>query len=312
MTRAADARWHASAMIKSSMRFSFTGGHVGCTMKTSRPRTFSMISTLISPSLKRPDRDAAERQAQVITRCRARARGERCRRKSSSRWGPTARLLSAVVSLAGAVGIEPTYDGIKTRCLTAWLRPSLYCAGRVLLHSRRNCRGCQSSIVSCSASSPCVRSIRRGTSTCRIGRAGRRELVARIRDAPEPLVERRERAVVARLRVAASKPAIGKTEQPMRQARDRAATSRAAPRAPLRDPSASRVSPRAVTVNAFGGPLDLQHAVRRAGRARRARARRPSCRQLKLPWKARSPVSTASRPRISQDSTDSSCARRCS
>ena len=31
-----------------------TGGHVGCTMNTSRPRTFSMISTLISPSLKRP------------------------------------------------------------------------------------------------------------------------------------------------------------------------------------------------------------------------------------------------------------------
>ena len=47
------------------MRFSFTGGQVGCTMKTSRPRTFSMISTLISPSLKRPTRDAAEREAQV-------------------------------------------------------------------------------------------------------------------------------------------------------------------------------------------------------------------------------------------------------
>ena len=54
VTLAADARWHASAMIKSSIRFSFTGGQVGCTMKTSRPRTFSMISTLISPSLKRP------------------------------------------------------------------------------------------------------------------------------------------------------------------------------------------------------------------------------------------------------------------
>src|SRR5262245_64059847 len=38
--------------------------------------------------------------------------------------------------LAGAVGIEPTYDGIKTRCLTAWLRPSLYCAGRAPVHSR--------------------------------------------------------------------------------------------------------------------------------------------------------------------------------
>tara|TARA_B100001741_G_scaffold190119_1_gene156646 strand:- start:720 stop:857 length:138 start_codon:yes stop_codon:yes gene_type:complete len=25
--------------------------------------------------------------------------------------------------LAGAVGFEPTHRGIKTRCLTAWLRP---------------------------------------------------------------------------------------------------------------------------------------------------------------------------------------------
>tara|TARA_B100002052_G_scaffold75102_1_gene68112 strand:+ start:586 stop:735 length:150 start_codon:yes stop_codon:yes gene_type:complete len=28
--------------------------------------------------------------------------------------------------LAGAVGIEPTNHGIKTRCLTAWLRPNSY------------------------------------------------------------------------------------------------------------------------------------------------------------------------------------------
>jgi hypothetical protein len=25
--------------------------------------------------------------------------------------------------LAGAAGIEPAYHGIKTRCLTTWLRP---------------------------------------------------------------------------------------------------------------------------------------------------------------------------------------------
>ena len=41
-------------MISSSIRLSFTGGQVGWTMNTSRPRTFSMISTLTSPSLKRP------------------------------------------------------------------------------------------------------------------------------------------------------------------------------------------------------------------------------------------------------------------
>ncbi len=30
------------------------------------------------------------------------------------------------VILAGAVGIEPTNDGTKTRCLTTWLRPTVY------------------------------------------------------------------------------------------------------------------------------------------------------------------------------------------
>ena len=52
--RAADARRHASTITSSSIRWSFAGGHVGCTMKTSRPRTFSISSTLTSPSLKRP------------------------------------------------------------------------------------------------------------------------------------------------------------------------------------------------------------------------------------------------------------------
>ena len=26
--------------------------------------------------------------------------------------------------MAGAAGFEPAHDGIKTRCLTAWLRPN--------------------------------------------------------------------------------------------------------------------------------------------------------------------------------------------
>jgi hypothetical protein len=29
--------------------------------------------------------------------------------------------------MAGAAGFEPTHDGIKTRCLTAWLRPCSTC-----------------------------------------------------------------------------------------------------------------------------------------------------------------------------------------
>jgi hypothetical protein len=52
--RAAEARRQASTMTSSSIRLSLAGGQVGCTMKTSRSRTFSMISMFTSPSLKRP------------------------------------------------------------------------------------------------------------------------------------------------------------------------------------------------------------------------------------------------------------------
>ena len=36
--------------------------------------------------------------------------------------------------MAGAAGFEPAVHGIKTRCLTTWLRPNT-------LHVRRNCAG---------------------------------------------------------------------------------------------------------------------------------------------------------------------------
>ncbi|EXI76560.1 MAG: hypothetical protein AW07_00509 [Candidatus Accumulibacter sp. SK-11] len=52
--RAAEARLSASTMISISIRFSFAGAQVDCRMKTSMPRTCSCISTLISPSEKRP------------------------------------------------------------------------------------------------------------------------------------------------------------------------------------------------------------------------------------------------------------------
>src|SRR5258707_12147573 len=44
------ARLSASHMINSSIKWSFTGGEVDWMIKTSRPRTFSPISTWISPS----------------------------------------------------------------------------------------------------------------------------------------------------------------------------------------------------------------------------------------------------------------------
>src|SRR5690625_6141236 len=31
-----------------------------------------------------------------------------------------------LANMAGAEGFEPSHDGIKTRCLTAWLRPSRF------------------------------------------------------------------------------------------------------------------------------------------------------------------------------------------
>src|ERR1700719_3573842 len=51
--RLADARRQASVIINNSIKFS-AGGFVGCTMNTSRPRTFSINSAFTSPSLKRP------------------------------------------------------------------------------------------------------------------------------------------------------------------------------------------------------------------------------------------------------------------
>src|ERR1051325_609030 len=50
--RSADARLNASIRTRSSIRLSFTGGHVGWTTNTSVPRTFSLIWTKTSPSEK--------------------------------------------------------------------------------------------------------------------------------------------------------------------------------------------------------------------------------------------------------------------
>jgi hypothetical protein len=54
VTRAAEARFRASTITSSSIRLSFVGAHNDWSTKTSFPRTFSRISTITSPSLKRP------------------------------------------------------------------------------------------------------------------------------------------------------------------------------------------------------------------------------------------------------------------
>ena len=66
--RAAEARRAASTITSNSMRFSDDGGHVGCTMNVSRPRIFSRISTLISPSLKNARRGPVASGTSQVTR----------------------------------------------------------------------------------------------------------------------------------------------------------------------------------------------------------------------------------------------------
>src|SRR6185295_862183 len=49
--RIAEARLNASSMSKSSIKLLLPGAEVDCRTNTSAPRTFSLISTLLSPSL---------------------------------------------------------------------------------------------------------------------------------------------------------------------------------------------------------------------------------------------------------------------
>src|SRR6185369_8594529 len=51
--RSADERRNASTITSNSIRCASVGGQVGCTIKTSPPRTFSSIWKLNSPSEKR-------------------------------------------------------------------------------------------------------------------------------------------------------------------------------------------------------------------------------------------------------------------
>ena len=54
MMRAADDRLKASAIVSSSIKVLLVGAQVDWRTKTSLPRTFSKISTMVSPSLKVP------------------------------------------------------------------------------------------------------------------------------------------------------------------------------------------------------------------------------------------------------------------
>ena len=65
--RPAEARLSASTMITSSIRLSLVGAHVDCSTNTSWPRTFSLISTMISPSEKRDTTARPEQERKCPT-----------------------------------------------------------------------------------------------------------------------------------------------------------------------------------------------------------------------------------------------------
>ena len=41
------------------------------------------------------------------------------------------------IFVAGVAGFEPTHDGVKVRCLTAWLYPNVLREGKVSLNSAK-------------------------------------------------------------------------------------------------------------------------------------------------------------------------------
>src|SRR5215472_4338780 len=136
--RAAEARRAASTITSSSIRLPFAGGQVDCTMKTSRPRTFSISSMLTSPSLKRP----TEARPSGICRLRAMSCDSAglalpansasvslvlitlCAVRPSAPASLPSSARPAPPEMAGVEGFEPPNGGIKTRCLTTWRHPS--------------------------------------------------------------------------------------------------------------------------------------------------------------------------------------------
>ena len=177
--------------------------------------------------------------------------------------------------------------GSKPVALPLGYAPSLYCAGRVVLHSRRGCGARRLPVVDrelerrdCRASDRCAAARALPSPVAR----NRRELVGGIGDAPESLLERRERAVGARARVPARKSRSGK---PSSQC-GKLATGSHQPSSAESSVSGSvsvRVSPRAVTVSASGRPATCSTPLRSGPRTASSSA--SSCwRQLKLPWNA--------------------------
>src|SRR6186713_1689528 len=134
VTRLALERLNASSITSSSIRFSLTGGPVGCTTKTSAPRTLSWIWNHTSPSEKRarwarPRGTLSERamaSPRVGWAVPVNTRSSRDIAFRAANPHPTSRPVPPPprARLAGAEGFEPSYTGFKAPCLTAWRRPN--------------------------------------------------------------------------------------------------------------------------------------------------------------------------------------------
>src|SRR5215831_8334596 len=127
--RPADARFSASAITMISIRLSLVGAHVDCSMKTSRPRTFSSSSTITSPSENLP----TTQRPRLMLRCRHTASASfgfalpvntLIRSKAIAAPSLVRRALRAEDGVrrsgeegAGEEGFEPSNAGIKIRCL---------------------------------------------------------------------------------------------------------------------------------------------------------------------------------------------------
>ena len=71
-------------------------------------------------------------------------------------------------NMAGAAGFEPAHDGIKTRCLTAWLRPNFHTFQWMLLKQPSNmCPGGQLSVQQHAGYSLCLLPVLKQGNRCR-------------------------------------------------------------------------------------------------------------------------------------------------
>src|ERR1043165_9300082 len=150
--RFADDRLIASIITSNSIKLSFDGAQVGCTMNTSLPRTFSITSTITSPSENRPITALPSGTPRFFATDCARSGFEFPVNTITLSNGTCVSARTILVGLVGVPviirrhlyiettllqdfqpsilvgvpGFEPGNAGIKIRCLAAWRHPNVW------------------------------------------------------------------------------------------------------------------------------------------------------------------------------------------